>query len=102
VSALEGTSASEGKGWLFDAPIDAADLELRKRVGYMSQSFSLYGELTVRQNLALHARLFHMAPVRAKRRIRELVRDFGLAEHVDAEAAGLPLGLRPRLSLAVA
>ncbi len=94
--------ASEGKGWLFDAPIDAADLELRKRVGYMSQSFSLYGELTVRQNLALHARLFHMAPDRAERRIRELVRDFGLAEHVDAEAAGLPLGIRQRLSLAVA
>ncbi|MFI5019262.1 MAG: ABC transporter permease, partial [Dongiales bacterium] len=94
--------ASEGQGWLFDAPIDAADLELRKRVGYMSQSFSLYGELTVRQNLALHARLFHMAPDRAERRIRELVRDFGLAEHVDAEAAGLPLGIRQRLSLAVA
>jgi ABC-type multidrug transport system, ATPase component len=68
----------------------------------MSQSFSLYGELTVRQNLALHARLFHMAPDRAERRIRELVRDFGLAEYVDAEAAGLPLGIRQRLSLAVA
>jgi ribosome-dependent ATPase len=94
--------ASEGKGWLFDAPIDAADLELRKRVGYMSQSFSLYGELTVRQNLALHARFFHMVPDRAERRIRELVRDFGLAEHVDAEAAELPLGIRQRLSLAVA
>ena len=32
----------------------------RKRVGYMSQAFSLYGELTVRQNLDLHARLFHL------------------------------------------
>lgn len=94
--------ASEGQGWLFNAPIDATDLELRKRVGYMSQSFSLYGELTVRQNLALHARLFHMAPDRAAQRIGELVRDFGLAEHLDAEAAGLPLGIRQRLSLAVA
>jgi ribosome-dependent ATPase len=94
--------ASEGQGWLFDAPIDATDLELRKRVGYMSQSFSLYGELTVWQNLTLHARLFHLAPDRAERRIRELIRDFGLAEHVGAEAAGLPLGIRQRLSLAVA
>jgi ribosome-dependent ATPase len=94
--------ASEGQGWLFGAPIDAGDLELRKRVGYMSQSFSLYGELTVRQNLALHARLFHLSSDRAERRIRELVRDFGLAEHLDAEAAALPLGIRQRLSLAVA
>ena len=43
--------ASEGHASLFGRPVDAHDLETRKRVGYMSQSFSLYGELTVRQNL---------------------------------------------------
>ena len=48
----------------------------RNRVGYMSQSFSLYTELTVRQNLDLHARLFHLPPQKAKARIAELVARF--------------------------
>ena len=60
-------TASAGQAWLFGQPIDATDLNMRKRVGYMSQSFSLYAELTVRQNLALHARLFHLPPARATR-----------------------------------
>jgi len=68
----------------------------------MSQSFSLYAELTVRQNLMLHARLFHLAPERAKGRIEELIGRFGLAGHLDQLAVALPLGIRQRLSLAVA
>src|SRR5262245_28293720 len=51
---------SEGAVSLFGRPVTANDLETRKRVGYMSQAFSLYTELTVRQNLELHARLYHM------------------------------------------
>src|SRR5690606_38854929 len=43
--------ASEGSARLLGRPVDAGDLATRKRVGFMSQSFSLYGELTVRQNL---------------------------------------------------
>src|SRR5262249_45816433 len=70
--------------------------------GYMSQSFSLYTELTVRQNLSLHARLYHLPSDRARARIATLIRQFGLSEHVDTEAAALPLGIRQRLSLAVA
>jgi ribosome-dependent ATPase len=45
---------------LFGKAVDARDLETRKQVGYMSQAFSLYGELTVAANLDLHARLFHL------------------------------------------
>ena len=51
---------SEGEALLFGQPVDASDINSRRRVGYMSQSFSLYTELTVRQNLELHARLFHL------------------------------------------
>jgi ribosome-dependent ATPase len=94
--------ASDGQAWLFGQPIDATDIGLRKRVGYMSQSFSLYGELTVRQNLRLHARLFHLPRARAKSRIAELVGRFRLEEHLDQQASRLPLGIRQRLSLAVA
>jgi ribosome-dependent ATPase len=94
--------ASEGEALLFGRPIDARDLKSRNRVGYMSQSFSLYTELTVRQNLDLHARLFHLPVRKARARIAELVDRFGLADHVDQRALDLPLGIRQRLSLAVA
>jgi ribosome-dependent ATPase len=94
--------ATEGEAFLLGNPIDAADLNSRYRVGYMSQSFSLYMELTVRQNLALHARLFQLPPVKAKSRIDKLVRDFGLDHYLDQLASQLPLGIRQRLSLAVA
>ena len=68
----------------------------------MSQSFSLYTELTVRQNLELHARLFHLPREQARSRITELVRRFGLDPYLDQRASDLPLGIRQRLSLAVA
>jgi len=93
---------SEGAALVLGRPLDARDLSARKRVGYMSQSFSLYTELTVRQNLVLHARLFHLAPERARSRIAELIDRFGLAEHAEQRASALPLGIRQRLSLAVA
>ncbi|MDE2119784.1 MAG: ABC transporter ATP-binding protein, partial [Betaproteobacteria bacterium] len=81
---------------------DPGDLELRKRVGYMTQGFSLWGELTVRQNLELHARLFGMpAPQRAAAVARAVER-FELGDSLERHPAQLPLGMRQRLSLAVA
>ena len=94
--------ASEGKVLLFGRPIDGRDHNARTRVGYMSQSFSLYTELTVRQNLDLHARLFHLPPGKAKARITFLIDHFGLGDYIDQRADDLPLGIRQRLSLAVA
>ncbi|MGB3423315.1 MAG: ribosome-associated ATPase/putative transporter RbbA [Castellaniella sp.] len=94
--------ASEGRAWLFGREIDPDDLDVRRRVGYMSQAFSLYSELTVRQNLVLHARLFHVAPDRIAGRVQAMVARFGLGEVQDALPDSLPLGIRQRLSLAVA
>jgi len=94
--------ATEGKAWLLGKPVNARDLATRRRVGFMSQSFSLYTELTVRQNLDLHARLFHLPRAQIKSRIDELVQRFGLSEHLDELAEIVPLGVRQRLSLAVA
>jgi ribosome-dependent ATPase len=93
---------SEGEALIFGQTMQANDLEARRRVGYMSQSFSLYGELTVRQNLSLHARLFQLPREFARKRIAELVEKCGLAENMDQLASELPLGIRQRLSLAVA
>ena len=93
---------SEGETLLFGRRLDAADVSARHRVGYMSQSFSLYTELTVRQNLELHARLFHLPAPKATARIADLIERFGLADYVDDLTENLPLGIRQRLSLAVA
>ena len=93
---------TEGRARLFGKTVDARDLETRKQVGYMSQSFSLYGELTVAANLDLHARLFHLPDARRGPRIADLMARFGLEPYADKAAADLPLGIRQRLSLAVA
>jgi ribosome-dependent ATPase len=94
--------ASAGTARLFGREVDPRDLEVRRRVGYMSQAFSLYSELTVHQNLDLHARLFGMDPDAIPGRIAEMSARFGLEDVMDALPDALPLGIRQRLSLAVA
>jgi ribosome-dependent ATPase len=94
--------ASEGKARLFGHEVDPNDMDVRRRVGYMSQAFSLYSELTIRQNLELHARLFRLASETIEDRVREMAERFDLTKIIDALPDGLPLGVRQRLSLAVA
>jgi ribosome-dependent ATPase len=94
--------ASDGQAWLFGHEVDAQDLATRRRVGYMSQAFSLYSELTVRQNLVLHARLFQVPEGEIPQRVEASARRFGLTQVIDALPDALPLGQRQRLSLAVA
>ena len=94
--------SSAGKAWLFGQPADAKEIDLRKRVGYMSQAFSLYAELTVRQNLTLHARVFQIPKAQIESRVAEMVERFGLDQFIDEPTEKLPLGVRQRLSLAVA
>ncbi|ENN85259.1 HlyD family secretion protein [Rhizobium freirei PRF 81] len=94
--------ASEGRAALFGQPLDARDMATRRRVGYMSQSFSLYGELSVQQNLALHARLFGMPHDTIEPRVGEMLDRFDLSDVAGDQPEGLPLGVRQRLQLAVA
>ncbi|MBX9912373.1 MAG: ribosome-associated ATPase/putative transporter RbbA, partial [Pseudomonadaceae bacterium] len=95
-------AASEGSAKLFGKQVEAKDLATRKRVGFMSQSFSLYGELSVRQNLELHARLFDLPSQEGIARSQRLIQRFGLSEVAEQLSGALPLGVRQRLSLAVA
>ncbi|WP_315727520.1 MULTISPECIES: ribosome-associated ATPase/putative transporter RbbA [unclassified Bradyrhizobium] len=93
---------TSGKARLFGHEVDPNDMAVRRRVGYMSQAFSLYSELTVQQNLELHARLFGLAPAAIPSRIEEMAQRFALGGIMDALPDALPLGIRQRLSLAVA
>ena len=93
---------TEGEAWLFGQPVDANDIAVRRKVGYMSQAFSLYSELTVRQNLVLHAQLFDVPKAEIPQRVEETAARFGLDEIMEALPDSLPLGQRQRLQLAVA
>src|SRR5262245_46513401 len=94
--------ATSGTAKLFGNPMGSNDMETRRNVGYMSQAFSLYNELTVRQNLELHAQLYHLPAGEVAGRVKELLQRYDLAEVADARPEGLPLGIKQRLQLAVA
>ena len=94
--------ASEGQAWLFGQPVDSRDLSTRHRVGYMSQAFSLYSELTITQNLVMHAKLFHVPKEQIPERVQAMLDRFDLQEVKDSLPDAVPLGIRQRLSLAVA
>ncbi|WP_377298031.1 ribosome-associated ATPase/putative transporter RbbA [Rhizobium sp. SGZ-381] len=94
--------ATEGVARLFGQPLLSRDIETRKRVGYMSQAFSLYGELSVRQNLELHARLFGLPADEIAPRVEVMLSEYDLTEVADKAPDALPLGIRQRLQLAAA
>ncbi|OQC16648.1 MAG: putative ABC transporter ATP-binding protein YbhF [Lentisphaerae bacterium ADurb.Bin082] len=93
---------TEGEAKLFGKPIDSKSLETRKNLGYMTQLFSLYNELTVRQNLELYARLYDMAPEEIPARVEEMLERFDLTGVANRLPSQLPLGIKQRMSLAAA
>ncbi|MCE1236391.1 MAG: ribosome-associated ATPase/putative transporter RbbA [Hyphomicrobiales bacterium] len=95
-------SIDEGSATLLGRPVDAADLAVRLRVGYVSQSFSLWEELSVRANLVLHARLYRVEEARVAGLVAESLTRFDLVDHADDLPGRLPLGIRQRLQLAAA
>jgi ribosome-dependent ATPase len=94
--------ASEGRAELLGQPVSGVGIAARLRVGYMSQSFSLYEELTVRANLELHARLYRVPAAEVPARVHDAIAQFDLAAVADTRPPALPLGIRQRLQLAVA
>jgi len=94
--------ATSGTCQLFGQPMGSDDMQARRNVGYMTQAFSLYGELTVRQNLELHAQLYHLPHEKIAPRIEDLLERYDLKAVVDSRPDSLPLGIKQRLQLAVA
>jgi ribosome-dependent ATPase len=94
--------ATSGSCKLFGQPMGSDDMQARRNVGYMTQAFSLYGELTVAQNLQLHAELYHLPPEKVAGRIEDLLERYDLKSVVNSRPDSLPLGMKQRLQLAVA
>src|SRR5262249_36295707 len=87
---------TEGTSKLFGKPLEADDMQARLNVGYMSQAFSLYTELTVKQNLELHAHLYHLPGNQINGRVEELLEQYHLKDVADEFPADLPLGVKQR------
>lgn len=92
---------TSGKAKLFGEEVKDNSLQMKEKVGYMTQAFSLYNELTILENLELHAKLFHIKEDREER-IEYLLEKFDLKDYKDNLAIDLPLGIKQRLSLATA
>jgi ABC-2 type transport system ATP-binding protein len=95
-------SPSSGSSAVGGRPFGASAASTRSRLGYMAQKFSLYGDLSVAQNLNFFAGVYGLAPHRARARITELVAIFDLERHLPVNAGTLPLGYKQRLALACA
>jgi ABC-2 type transport system ATP-binding protein len=94
--------ASGGRAEVAGVDLGHARAAARERLGYMSQSFSLYGDLSVRQNLKFFAGVYGLAGGAARRAIQRAIRDFALAPYARTNAGALPLGYKQRLALAAA
>ena len=94
--------ATEGEAKLFGSPISGDTMEVRKNLGYMTQLFSLYNELSVRQNLKLYARLYGIPEEQVADRVEAMIERFDLAEVAETLPKDLPLGIKQRMSLAAA
>lgn len=90
---------SEGQAFINGLDITQAPIEARSHIGYMSQKFSLYGNLTVQQNLNFFAGVYN---VTKGERIQELIAMFSLGPYLHSICDPLPVGFKQRLSFATA
>lgn len=91
-----------GEAWVAGIPVHEDPARVKRRIGYMSQRFSLYDDLTVGENLAFFGGVYGLDRAAVRRRAGELLAQVGLAGHEKRMTGDLPLGWKQRLALASA
>ena len=94
--------ASEGSLFIDGVDVQQSIEQIRSHFGYMSQKFSLYGDLSVRENLMFFANAYGLFGQKALNRINELVQEFQLTHYLNDPSKTLPGGIKQRLAMAVA
>ena len=93
---------SGGAAWVEGLEVRTEAEAVRERIGYMSQRFSLYDDLTVAENLQFYGRIYGLEPARMKRRIEEIVQRNGLGPYLNRLSLQLSGGWKQRLALGCA
>jgi len=93
---------TEGKSFIAGHNLLQSPSKARSRLGYMAQKFSMYGDLTVRQNLMFFAGIYGLWGLAKRRVVGEMIDMFELGPYASTNSALLPLGFKQRLSLAAA
>ncbi|MCB0388057.1 ABC transporter ATP-binding protein [Xanthomarina gelatinilytica] len=84
----------------FDVFTQAEDI--KKNIGYMSQKFALYDDLTVKENISFFGGIYGLTKARIKEKTKELIEDLGLQEVSNQLVGSLPLGWKQKISFSVA
>jgi len=93
---------TEGKALVKDLDLQKAPSDARSRIGYMAQKFSLYGSLSVLQNLTFFSGIYNLKRKEQQNAVKKMVKIFNLQNYQNSSAEELPLGFKQRLSLACA
>lgn len=93
---------TEGKGTVAGCDIKRDGEKIKKRIGYMSQKFALFPDLTVRENLSLFAGIYGMNAIKTRKLVRKTLEDIGLTKYANTQMKDLPLGWQQRVAFTTA
>lgn len=93
---------TSGSAWVSGLSFQTAPAAARSHIGYMAQKFSLYGGLSVKQNLDFFAGVYPLKNISSEEAVQEMIDIFSLQNYLDLSASELPLGFKQRLALACA
>lgn len=93
---------SDGRATVAGYDVSTEYEQVKRHIGYMSQKFSLYDDLTVEENLKLFGGIYGMARKRVAGKITELLRELGFENERKSMVGGLPLGWKQKLAFSLA